>query len=349
MQRIRFVRPTNGSLLPIYEGPTRTAKPFTTAKADDVALAKETFPLPEVRKMPKKIYGNMITDHLGLFRTIAHGNFRTKYGGEHLDADEFFGELLLKAQERWDQFDTERNKSRAAFIYSMARGVLSKMIRGNTNQDGMQFRKALHNFRAIREEIMRISYEIRNIQEDKLSWFCIKHGTSLAEFKEFYSTLEPKEIATIIVLRKYGITEECYHSVRNARKGELSIYMPKTNDDGEEVGTLGDTALTDRETPESQLANAQMNGIVKNAIEKAIEIVLSKRPNKERDRRIVENFLFVAEEDEKSLASIAADYGVTRERVRQVKDDILKRLKKAIDTELREHGGAEQVLALMRS
>ncbi|MDO8554783.1 MAG: hypothetical protein Q7S22_08290 [Candidatus Micrarchaeota archaeon] len=333
-QQLRFIRPERR--LTIKEIRVTAARAM---EQGEVALASEKYPIKS------KVYGNDITDHMGLFNKIAYGNFRAKYGGEQIEPEEFFSELVCKTQERWESFDPLKNKSRAAFIYFIARGVLSQMLVKGRIDDGKYVRKAVNNFRHLREEMRQLRGKLEEKGLDLIPLLS-KYETTLKVFEEMQRTMTVREMAMELVLKKYEIPKDAYLRANEARKGEMSLDAQRKNRDGEDTGTFMDSVLVDRETPDNIVADGQLKDILRSAIRTAIENVLAKRPKKERDLEIIG---VMADGDEESFADIGRRYVISRARIGQVRDQLKAKIRTELEHGLAEHGGAARILELISS
>jgi RNA polymerase sigma-32 factor len=103
------------------------------------------------------------------------------------------------------------------------------------------------------------------------------------------------------------------------RGGEVSLDRP-VNSNSDSRATLGDIISdTDDAGIEEQLADKQGLEILQNHLEDFINGL------KERDKEIFKKRLLT--EVQPSLQSIADEYGVSRERIRQIEERLLKKLK----------------------
>ena len=114
---------------------------------------------------------------------------------------------------------------------------------------------------------------------------------------------------------KLGITVERVGSLLNSAKDPFSLEMP--------VGDEGDTTLGDfiadpnEETPEKNVAKADLN--------KRVEMLLAGLSK--REAKVIRMRFGLGVTSEHTLEEIGKQFGVTRERIRQIEAKALKRLK----------------------
>jgi RNA polymerase sigma-32 factor len=156
----------------------------------------------------------------------------------------------------------------------------------------------------------------------------VKIGTTTEQKKLFYNLMKEKsrlEAQGIQPNRKLlsenlGVSEKALTIMEqrlSPEGGEVSLDTPL--DDGAGSSTLGDMLATDAPSAEERLADAQELEILKKNLHKFMQGL------GERDLEIFKKRLL--SEVKPSLQSIADDYGVTRERVRQIEERLKGKLK----------------------
>ncbi|MBT5094007.1 MAG: sigma-70 family RNA polymerase sigma factor, partial [Halobacteriovoraceae bacterium] len=157
----------------------------------------------------------------------------------------------------------------------------------------------------------------------------VKIGTTNEQKKLFYNLLREKDrLATLgispdtkLISENLGVSEKAVQIMDHrlgGHGGEVSIDRPLTSDAGS--STLGET-LSDQSAAslEDSVAEGQGLGILQENLENFLDEL------KPRDREIFKKRLLT--EVQPSLQSIADDYGVSRERIRQIEERLLLKLK----------------------
>jgi len=156
----------------------------------------------------------------------------------------------------------------------------------------------------------------------------IKIGTTAEQKKLFYNLMREKERLqnqgiepeVKLLSENLGVSEKVVEEMdlRLSSKGaELSIDTPVG--DASNAGTISDFIESDEDLLEDSLAHKQGLEILEKQLEKFIADL------KPRDKEIFKKRLL--SEVPPSLQSIADDYGVSRERIRQIEARLLEKLK----------------------
>ena len=156
----------------------------------------------------------------------------------------------------------------------------------------------------------------------------IKIGTTAEQKKLFYNLMREKERLqnqgiepeVKLLSENLGVSEKVVEEMdlRLSSKGaELSIDTPVG--DASNAGTISDFIESDEDLLEDSLAHKQGLEILEKQLEKFIADL------KPRDKEIIKKRLL--SEVPPSLQSIADDYGVSRERIRQIEARLLEKLK----------------------
>ena len=114
-----------------------------------------------------------------------------------------------------------------------------------------------------------------------------------------------------------GIEEDLIESARDANSHATSIDAPLGQDDND--STVGDTLSSDDSSFRSD------NIVDRESLNKFIEDLLTEVLN-EREQKIVKESFGISC-NEKSLEEIAGEMGMTRERIRQVKEKAIRKIK----------------------
>lgn len=158
----------------------------------------------------------------------------------------------------------------------------------------------------------------------------IKIGTTAEQKKLFYNLMKEKdrlmglgiEPDTKLISENLGVSEKAVVLMdqRLSSSGsEVSVDTPLTGDDGNEGSKLLDKLSDVGPSIEETLANKQGLEILQSKLKDFVASL------KERDRVIFKKRLLT--EVPPSLQTIADDYGVSRERIRQIEERLLNKLK----------------------
>lgn len=121
--------------------------------------------------------------------------------------------------------------------------------------------------------------------------------------------------------------EQIYHMIRqpNVSLNEPLRNSGTSNSGSHEEGTLGDMIATEDPDPEE-------NMISRSRVEYHHELVYStmERVLNERERTIIKGQLLMEEDNERTLQDLADEFKLSRERVRQIRNNAYEKLEKAI-------------------
>lgn len=120
----------------------------------------------------------------------------------------------------------------------------------------------------------------------------------------------PEEIAT-----ELGIPPEKVRRVLDASRQTISLEMP--------VGTEGDSVLAD--FIEDGKTIAPVESAAQRILREQLTIVLDKLP--ERERRIIQLRYGLADGRYRTLEEVGREFGITRERIRQIEARVLRKLR----------------------
>ncbi|MDQ0503304.1 RNA polymerase sigma-32 factor [Xanthobacter agilis] len=189
-----------------------------------------------------------------------------------------------------------------------------------------------------------------SIQEYILrSWSLVKMGTTAAQKKLFFNLrkaksqisafdegdLKPDQVAQIAT--KLGVSEQEVVDMNRRLSGDASLNAPIREDS--EGGEWQDWLVDDSLDQEEQLAETEELDNRRSALAGALSVL------NERERRIFEARRL--SEDPMTLEDLAAEFGVSRERVRQIEVRAFEKVQKAVMDRMRASvGGPEDEVSL---
>lgn len=157
----------------------------------------------------------------------------------------------------------------------------------------------------------------------------IKIGTTKAQKKLFYNLMREKEqiesmgyVATPVELSKrLGIDEDTIVEMqKRLTTPELALQAPVGGNDGNKEAILQDFLPIDEVPIDEQISERQSHDLLKEKFAE-FEKKLSEREMKIFRERLLSELPL-------TLQSIADEYGITKERVRQIEEKLVKNLKK---------------------
>jgi RNA polymerase sigma-32 factor len=164
------------------------------------------------------------------------------------------------------------------------------------------------------------------------SWSLVKMGTTANQKKLFFnlrkaksriSALEegdmrPDQVATIA--RRLGVGEQDVIDMNRRLGGDVSLNAPIRNDG--DTGEWQDWLVDDRDNQETTLTQSEELGNRRRALSDALSVL------NDRERRIFEARRLA--EDPITLEELADEFGVSRERVRQIEVRAFEKVQKAV-------------------
>jgi RNA polymerase sigma-32 factor len=172
-----------------------------------------------------------------------------------------------------------------------------------------------------------------SIQEYILrSWSLVKMGTTANQKKLFFNLrkakskisalqegdLRPDQVQTIA--KRLGVTEQDVIDMNRRLGGDASLNAP-IRDDGES-GEWQDWLADDSESQETVMAEHQELDNRRKALSSALEVL------NDRERRIFQARRLA--DDPVTLEDLASEFGVSRERVRQIEVRAFEKVQKAV-------------------
>jgi RNA polymerase sigma-32 factor len=159
------------------------------------------------------------------------------------------------------------------------------------------------------------------------SWSMVKIGGSRAQKKLFFKLKQTQ--AQMRSLTGSAPTADMADKLEVSEKDieEMAVMMSGRDTSlnvelfaGEDY-TLLDRLVDQRINQEEELANKQESQLLKEQVQQAMQVL------NERERRIVQKRIL--DEDTTTLQSLADDYNISRERVRQIEQNALRKVKEA--------------------
>src|SRR5436853_7477776 len=172
-----------------------------------------------------------------------------------------------------------------------------------------------------------------SIQEYILrSWSLVKMGTTANQKKLFFNLrkaksrisaleegdLRPDQVA--IIAKRLGVTEQDVVDMNRRLGGDVSLNAP-IREDGDS-GEWQDWLVDDVSDQETRLAESEEADNRKQALGEALSVL------NDRERRIFEARRLA--DDPITLEDLAAEFGVSRERVRQIEVRAFEKVQKAV-------------------
>ncbi|HEX2842249.1 RNA polymerase sigma factor RpoH [Hyphomicrobium sp.] len=177
-----------------------------------------------------------------------------------------------------------------------------------------------------------------SIQEYILrSWSLVKMGTTAAQKKLFFNLrraksqlqaleegdLKPEHVKTIA--KKFGVSEDDVVSMNRRLGGDASLNAPVRADS--ESGEWQDWLVDDSPDQEEQLVETEELGRRKSYLSDALSSL------NDRERRIFEARRLA--DDPVTLEELSAEFGVSRERIRQIEVRAFEKVQKAVQNAAR--------------
>jgi RNA polymerase sigma-32 factor len=166
------------------------------------------------------------------------------------------------------------------------------------------------------------------------SWSLVKMGTTANQKKLFFNLRKAKsKISALeegdmrpdqvkIIAKRLGVTEQDVVDMNRRLGGDVSLNAP-IREDGDS-GEWQDWLVDDSASQESRLAESEEADNRRQALGEALTVL------NERERRIFEARRLADEPI--TLEDLAAEFGVSRERVRQIEVRAFEKVQKAVKT-----------------
>ena len=170
------------------------------------------------------------------------------------------------------------------------------------------------------------------------SWSLVKMGTTANQKRLFFNLrkaksqlqalgdgdLKPDQVEAIAT--KLGVTEEDVVSMNRRLSGDASLNSPLRSDS--ESGEWQDWLVDDRDNQETVMAETEELDQRRAMLKRALGVL------NERERRIFEARRLA--EDPMTLEDLSTEFGVSRERVRQIEVRAFEKVQEAVKAQARE-------------
>jgi RNA polymerase sigma-32 factor len=168
------------------------------------------------------------------------------------------------------------------------------------------------------------------------SWSLVKMGTTANQKKLFFNLRKAKsKISALeegdlrpdqvkLIAKRLGVTEQDVIDMNRRLGGDMSLNAP-IRDDGD-AGEWQDWLADDSTDQESRLAESEESDNRRQALTDALTVL------NERERRIFEARRLA--DDPMTLEDLATEFGVSRERVRQIEVRAFEKVQKAVKTRI---------------
>ena len=161
----------------------------------------------------------------------------------------------------------------------------------------------------------------------------VRMGTTRAQRKLFYRLNKERrelerqgyEVTPKLIAERLEVSEDDVVDMQQRlSRPDLSMDAPVRDEDG--AATYGDFMSADATSAEDQLGTSELRNVFLDQIESF------KQSLEDRDLQILEERVLA--EDPRTLAEMGDEFGVTRERVRQLEARLVKRLREHMKNEL---------------
>jgi RNA polymerase sigma-32 factor len=208
---------------------------------------------------------------------------------------DLIGEGNLGLLEAVDRFDPYRGVKLSTYAVYWIRAYILKYLMDNKSM------VRLGTSRAQRKIWYRLNRERRELERQGLS-------------------VEPKLIAERLDVSEQDVVE----MQQRIERGDLSMDAPISRD--QDAARVGDFLAAAGTSAENAVGDSELSEVLHAHVRKFAETL------DERDQRILNERILA--EDPRTLQALADDYGLTRERVRQLEAGIVSRLQDYLKAEL---------------
>lgn len=142
---------------------------------------------------------------------------------------------------------------------------------------------------------------------------------------------KPEEDLEMLMAAEMEMDYEQFRALRRLVSGGV-VSMDARIRHGEDEATVGSRIPSEDPTPEEKVMDAQEASFFNRCITEALDDMVEEGPDRQRDLRLRQRDIFVRRrlgEDPETLEAIASDYGISRERVRQVESKALETFNRA--------------------
>jgi RNA polymerase sigma-32 factor len=171
------------------------------------------------------------------------------------------------------------------------------------------------------------------------SWSLVKMGTTVNQKKLFFNLRKAKSTISALeegdlrpdqvklIAKRLGVTEQDVVDMNSRLRGDVSLNAPihEDNDSGEWLDWLVDEAASDQE---ARMAEDEQTNNRLRALDNALGILNKREQRIFQARRLADRPI--------TLENLAAEFGVSRERVRQIEARAFNKVQKAVKSAMAE-------------
>jgi RNA polymerase sigma-32 factor len=225
--------------------------------------------------------------------------FARRYASYGIDKDDLISVGNLALVETAKRFEPDKNFKFSTYSSHWINGMMLIYIASNYFSFTIKTQDMKKIFFKLRREIHNAQMKNEDENIDQIMDRMAEHfGCPKAELEKVYAML---------------------------RQPNLSLDEPiHRSGDGEE-GTFGDTLFSDDPNPEETMIQVSKDRYHRELLESTMARVLN-----ERERTIMRGQMLMDEDNERTLQDLADEFDLSRERVRQIRNNAYEKLEKAI-------------------
>lgn len=229
---------------------------------------------------------------------LKHARLYSSYG---IDREELVAVGNLALVETAGLFDPSRGFKFSTYAGHWIRGMMLIFIASNYFSFTLKSQKLKHIFFTLRKQIHAEQKNGMNQDTEQM----------MAKLAEHYGCPAAQ-------------LEQIYYMIRQPHTSLSDPIRGQAQEPGEE-GTLGDMLATEEPDPEQLLIRKSLTKAHRELVHSTMGRVLN-----ERERTIIEGQLLTDEDHERTLQDLADEFQLSRERVRQIRNNAYEKLERAI-------------------
>lgn len=278
-----------------------------TSRAPTYALnyGKKTTMLPEEEEIALISLWQQNGDQKALLKLIQAFEplvlkFARKYASYGIAKDELFAVGNLALCETAKRFEPERELKFSTYAGHWIRGTMLIFIASNYFSFTLKSQKMKHIFFTLRKQI--------HLEQKR-------GGGGLENTEQIMNTMA----------EQFGCSPQQLEQIYNLiRQPNVSMNEPVRQSDGEET-TYGDTLCSADPSPEEAVIDRSMDEYRKQLIYTTMDRVLN-----DREKTIIKGQMLMEDDQERTLQDLADQFKLSRERVRQIRNNAYEKLERAI-------------------